>query len=127
MLPGGVKIFAARHPTDLRKSIDGLALLTQDVIKQDPMSGHLFLFINKVGHRVKILFWDRTGYVIWYKRLESARIRLPGCRHRREVQPISSLNDAATSTSWIFFPVPLLKVGFSSRAAGARFFFVVAA
>jgi len=77
MLPGGVKIFAARHPTDLRKSIDGLALLTQDVIKQDPMSGHLFLFINKVGHRVKILFWDRTGYVIWYKRLESARIRLP--------------------------------------------------
>lgn len=77
MLPAGVKIFVARQPTDLRKSIDGLALLTREIIKQDPLSGHLFVFINKVGHRVKILFWDRTGFVIWYKRLESARIRLP--------------------------------------------------
>jgi transposase len=77
MLPAGVKIFAARQPTDLRKSIDGLALLTREIIKQDPLSGHLFVFVNKVGHRVKILFWDRTGFVIWYKRLESARIRLP--------------------------------------------------
>lgn len=77
MLPSDVKIFVARQPTDLRKSIDGLAFLTRDVIKQDPLSGHLFVFVNKVGHRVKILFWDRTGFVIWYKRLESARIRLP--------------------------------------------------
>lgn len=77
MLPAHVKIFAARQPTDLRKSIDGLALLTRTILKQDPMSGHLFLFINKAGHRLKILFWDRTGFVIWYKRLESARIRLP--------------------------------------------------
>jgi transposase len=77
MLPRDVKIFVARQPTDLRKSIDGLALLTRDVIQQDPLSGHLFVFVNKVGHRVKILFWDRTGFVIWYKRLESARIRLP--------------------------------------------------
>jgi transposase len=77
MLPTDVKIFVARQPTDLRKSIDGLALLTKAVIQQEPQSGHLFVFINKVGHRVKILFWDRTGYVIWYKRLESARIRLP--------------------------------------------------
>lgn len=77
MLPAGVKIFVARQPTDLRKSIDGLAFLTREVIQQDPLSGHLFVFVNKVGHRVKILFWDRTGFVIWYKRLESARIRLP--------------------------------------------------
>jgi len=77
MLPSDVKIFVARQPADLRKSIDGLALLTREVIRQDPLSGHLFVFFNKVGHRVKILFWDRTGYVIWYKRLETARIRLP--------------------------------------------------
>jgi len=77
MLPAGVKIFVARQPTDLRKGIDGLSLLTREIIKQDPLSGHLFVFVNKVGHRVKILFWDRTGFVIWYKRLESARIRLP--------------------------------------------------
>jgi transposase len=77
MLPSDIKIFVARQPTDLRKSIDGLALATREIIQQDPMSGHLFVFVNKVGHRVKILFWDRTGFVIWYKRLESARIRLP--------------------------------------------------
>ena len=77
MLPSEVKIFIARQPADLRKSIDGLALLTRDVIRQDPLSGHLFVFVNKAGHRVKILFWDRTGFVIWYKRLESARVRLP--------------------------------------------------
>lgn len=77
MLPPDVKIFVARQPTDLRKSIDGLALATREIIKQDPLCGHLFVFINRVGHRIKILFWDRTGYVIWYKRLESARIRLP--------------------------------------------------
>lgn len=78
MLPSDVKIFIARQPADLRKGIDGLALLTREIIRQDPLSGHLFVFVNKVGHRVKILFWDRTGFVIWYKRLESARIRLPG-------------------------------------------------
>ena len=77
MLPSDVKIFIARQPTDLRKSVDGLALLTRDLIRQDPLSGHLFVFVNKVGHRVKILFWDRTGFVIWYKRLESSRVRLP--------------------------------------------------
>jgi transposase len=77
MLPSGVKIYLARQPTDLRKSIDGLALLAKSVIQQDPLSGHLFVFVNRVGHRVKILFWDRTGFVIWYKRLESARIGLP--------------------------------------------------
>lgn len=77
MLPSDVKIFVARQPADLRKSIDGLALLAQEVLRQSPRSGHLFVFFNKVGHRVKILFWDRTGFVIWYKRLEAGRIRLP--------------------------------------------------
>jgi transposase len=77
MLPPGVKIFVARQPIDMRKSVDGLAFLARDVIRQDPMSGHLFVFVNKIGHRVKILFWDRTGFVIWYKRMETARVRLP--------------------------------------------------
>ena len=57
MLPPDVKIFVAREPTDLRKSVDGLALLTRQVIQQDPLSGHLFVFVNRIGHRVKILFW----------------------------------------------------------------------
>lgn len=77
LLPHGVRIFVSSQPTDLRKSFDGLAALARDVIRQDPLSGHLFVFRNKAGHRVKLLFWDRTGYVLWYKRLESGIFRLP--------------------------------------------------
>jgi transposase len=77
MLPTGVKIFVATEPADLRKSFDGLSALVRDVIKQDPLSGHLFVFRNKVGHRIKVLFWDRTGFTLWYKRLESGIFRLP--------------------------------------------------
>lgn len=76
-LPPAVKVYVATKPADLRKSFDGLAALAKDVIKQDPLSGHMFVFRNKAGHRVKILFWDRSGYCIWYKRLEQGVFRFP--------------------------------------------------
>lgn len=69
-LPPAVRVFVATRPTDLRKSFDGLAGLVRDIIKEDPLCGHLFVFRNKKGFSAKILFWDRTGYCIWYKRLE---------------------------------------------------------
>jgi len=77
LLPDGVRIFVASEPTDLRRSFDGLSALVRDIIKQDPLSGHIFVFRNKLGHRIKVLFWDRTGFVLWYKRLESGIFRLP--------------------------------------------------
>ncbi|MBI2932488.1 MAG: IS66 family insertion sequence element accessory protein TnpB [Planctomycetes bacterium] len=77
LLPAGVRIFIASQPADLRKSFDGLAALTREIIKQDPLAGHLFVFRNKKGRRVKVLFWDRTGWVLWYKRLESGVFRFP--------------------------------------------------
>jgi len=77
MLPVGVRIFVANEPTDLRHSFDTLAVLARSVVKQDPMSGHLFVFHNKAGNRVKILFWDRTGWVLWYKRMERGLFRFP--------------------------------------------------
>jgi transposase len=77
LLPPGVRIFVASPYVDLRKSFDGLAALTREVIKQDPLLGHLFVFRNKTGRRVKILFWDRTGWVLWYKRLETSVFRFP--------------------------------------------------
>jgi len=77
MLPHGVRMYVAVEPVDLRKSFDGLAALTRDILKQDPVSGHLFVFRNREGHRAKVLFWDRTGFVLWYKRLEGARFRFP--------------------------------------------------
>lgn len=77
LLPPGVRIFIATQPADLRKSFDGLAALAREAIRQDPLSGHLFVFHNRTGRRVKILFWDRTGWVLWYKRLESGIFRFP--------------------------------------------------
>ena len=62
----------------MRKAYDGLAAMTSQTLSADPLSGHLFVFHNKRGNRVKILYWDRTGYCLWCKRLERGRFRLPG-------------------------------------------------
>lgn len=75
-LPPSVRVFVARGPTDLRKGFDGLEGLAREVIEQDPMSGHLFVFFNRRRDRVKILVWDRTGYVLLYKRLERGRFEI---------------------------------------------------
>ena len=69
-LPPSVKIFVARQPTDMRKAFDGLSAMVTDVIRLDPLSGHLFVFINKRRNRMKVLWWDRGGYWLLYKRLE---------------------------------------------------------
>lgn len=64
------KIFVYKRPTDMRSSYDSLSLLVKDVLKQDPFSGHLFLFINSRRNSIKCLYYDGTGMVIVSKRLE---------------------------------------------------------
>ena len=76
-LPSTVRIFLCRTATDLRYSFDGLMGFAQQVFEQDPLSGHLFLFINRRRDRIKILFWDHDGLCIWYKRLEVGCFQLP--------------------------------------------------
>ena len=76
-LPPSVRVFVCLGPTDMRRSFDGLAAITRDVTREDPLSGHLFVFFNRRRDRVKILFWDRTGLCIWYKRLEEGLFELP--------------------------------------------------
>lgn len=76
-LPPSVKVYISTDETDMRKSIDALSVLVQDVLKKDPFSGHLFVFCNKRGDKVKILYWDRNGFCLWYKRLERGVFRLP--------------------------------------------------
>lgn len=77
MLPGHVKVFIATKAVDMRKSFDGLTLLVQEVLEKDPLSGHLFVFTSRQGDKVKILYWDRNGFCIWYKRLERGVFRMP--------------------------------------------------
>jgi transposase len=76
-LPPSVRVFVCTTPTDMRKSFDGLCALVQTVLKQDPFSGHLFTFLNRRKDKVKILYWDRSGFFLMYKRLEEGTFRMP--------------------------------------------------
>jgi transposase len=76
-IPGTLKIFLAVAPADMRKSHDGLAALVEHVLQADPLSGHLFVFRNRRGDRVKLLYFDGDGYALWYKRLEAGTFRFP--------------------------------------------------
>jgi transposase len=77
MLPSAVRIFLCTRPTDLRKSFDGLSGLVQECFSQELLTGHLFLFTNRRRDRIKILYFDRDGLAIWYKRLEAGSFQMP--------------------------------------------------
>jgi transposase len=70
-LPSPVRVFLHTPATDLRKGFDALSGLVTTAFGQDCTSGHLFLFVNRRRDRIKILYWDRDGLAIWYKRLET--------------------------------------------------------
>ena len=71
------RIWLAGEATDMRCGFDRLAERVRVVIGQDPLGGHLFVFRSRRGDRLKILLWDRDGFVLWYKRLESGVFKLP--------------------------------------------------
>jgi transposase len=86
MLPASVRIYVAAEAVDLRRGFDGLAAATRSLIGEDPLSGHVFVFLNRRRDRIKLLVWDRTGYALLYKRLERGTFEIPaeltlGCRH----------------------------------------------
>lgn len=77
MLPPGSRVLLATQYVDGRKGIDGLSALVRSHFGQDPLSGSMFVFFSKRADRVRVLYWDRDGYVLTMKRLEHGRYRLP--------------------------------------------------
>ena len=102
-LPHSVRVFLHAPATDLRKGFDALSGLVTAAFAQDPTSGHLFLFVNRRRDRLKILYWDRDGLAIWYKRLESpGTFQLPAVPH-----DAVSIEMTATQLSLILLGIDL--------------------
>ena len=80
MIPSTTRIFVCREPQDMRRGFDGLALAAKEQLGEDPQSGALFIFTNKRRNRLRVLWFDRNGYCLLYKRLHHARFVLPETR-----------------------------------------------
>jgi transposase len=79
------RILAYNAPVDMRKSFDGLLGLVKGVLHEDPLSGSLFVFFNRRGNYLKLVYWDRTGFCLFAKRLESGRFVLPSGSVKQEL------------------------------------------
>ena len=92
MFPGveDVRVFVKPGPTDMRKSINGLTVLVQEAMGEDPFSGGLFVFCNRRRNIIKIVYWDRNGFCLWFKKPEKSKFPWPrseeDCLHITEEQ-----------------------------------------
>jgi transposase len=114
---GQVHVFLALQPTDMRRSFDTLAATVQEVLQQDPLSGHLFVFRSKRGDRVKVLYWNTHGYALWYTRLESGSFRFPALANDDSA---TSLMISAADLAMLLDGVDLTSVKRTKRYRGAR-------
>ncbi len=101
-LPASTKVYLCARPVDLRKGFDGLSMLVETVFQRSVLDGHLFLFINRRRDRVKAMWWDQDGLIIWYKRLERGRFELPRGAAEREHVTLD-----ATALAMLLGGVPL--------------------
>lgn len=82
------RVYLHRAPVDMRRQIDGLAVLAKEVMRQDPTGGALFAFINARRNKIKLLIWERNGFILWYKRLERDKFHWPR-RSEEAVLPLT--------------------------------------
>jgi transposase len=105
-----VRIWLATEPADMRCGFDRLAELSRAVTGQDPLSGHLFLFRSRCGDRLKLLYFDRDGFALWYKRLEEGTFKLP-----RTVGALASVELRGSELAMILDGIDLSSVKRSQR------------
>jgi len=79
------RILAWREPVDMRKSFDGLVGMVRDAMAEDPLSGSLFVFVNRRGSHLKYVYWDRTGFALFAKRLDRGRFVIPGSERAQQL------------------------------------------
>ena len=103
MIGSSVRVFLAVGAVDLRGAFDRLAAVTREVLREDPKSGALYLFVNRRRNRVKALWWDRNGYTILYKRLSSGTFQVP--RFRDHTSP--SLEISASDFARLIAGLPI--------------------
>jgi transposase len=101
------KVYLARDATDMRKGFPGLISLTEAVLREEPTSGHLFMFLNRRRDLMKVLYWDGTGFCIWAKRLERGSFPRPSAVAGDE-RP--SLELSATQWSMMLQGIDLMSV-----------------
>ncbi len=111
-------IYLCTVPCDMRKSFDGLCGMVINFMDKKPHSGHLFVFVNRVGNRMKILLWDRSGFWLFYKRLEQGSFQLPIFSN--------SHSQASLSLSYDELLLIIEGVDISSIRRGKRYHFVKA-
>ena len=80
------KVFLATGVTDMRKAIDGLSVLVVDVLEENPLSSHLFVFCNRLRDKIKILYWHNNGFWLFYRRLEKQRFWWPGAGDQHAIE-----------------------------------------
>ena len=114
-LTGPLRIFVCTQPTDMRRSFDGLCGMAADLMRQDPLSGHLFVFRNRNRDRLKLLWWDRDGLAMFYKRLERGTWQLP-----TDVRPLRPSDDGVPSVEITAEELTLLLGGIDLRSVQKR-------
>ncbi len=80
------RVYLAAGPTDMRKAVNGLMILVEDVLQANPFSSHLFVFCNRLRDKIKILYWHNNGFWLFYRRLEKQRFWWPGADERVSVE-----------------------------------------
>jgi transposase len=109
MVPTSTRIFVCTAPVDMRRSFDGLAKCTRELLQHDPESGALFLFTGKRGTSLKALWWDKSGYCIMYKRLSRGVFRLPSA-HGNAASVLIDARELALILEGIELPMRKQKV-----------------